>query len=236
MIIGISKQSSIRHNFPWRGARRQIMLSKKTGFVGVLGVALSAGICVALYSPTPSKLATTETNLPRPELARSPGQSIQVPLSTPVTVEIRQPAPEEVRKWIEGSWYEIEIKDSGMRGYGGSEQFGWRFGPDRAENWTLFGELQTCDYGEIRLDTTVTPWRFDIIDKHTYASEKKHCVWAGIFECQSQDLVWVSNGDWVAINPGDPFPAAPIDFTSTKENKQIRRVLKRCEYLQTRFP
>ena len=61
-------------------------------------------------------------------------------------------------------------------------------------------------------------------------------MWAGIIEFQGKDLVWVSHSDWSVMTPGDVFPAAPRDFTSTKENRQIRRVLNRCEYLQTRFP
>lgn len=199
------------------------MAARYACIAGVFGTALALGACEHREPTTPLPAESVPTAAP----PTAPNA---------VRAELREPSPEEIWKRIEGCWYEAEILDCGKHGYGSGEQYGWRFNTDGAENWVLTGELQTSSYGEIHLDTSVTPWRFDIIDKHSRAKDKQHAVWAGIIEFQGKDLVWTSFSDWSSMTPGDAFPPGPRDFTSTKENRQIRRVLNRCEYLQTRFP
>lgn len=148
-------------------------------------------------------------------------------------------SPKVIESKVYGSWY--ETKDKVVAGVPWPrhthEPFGWRFGRDDAVTWELGGELSTGPYlGGVKIDTSVTPWRLDI---HSRNDKGTVSVMPGIFGFEDDALVWVTEypGDgWCRLDPAGKYQDRPTGFTSTKDNRYARMVLRPCEYLQTEFP
>lgn len=147
----------------------------------------------------------------------------------------KPPTQKEIEAKVFGSWYEYDGVYRGRPMSDGFEPFGWKFGRGDAAIWQFGGELSAGEFpGGVKIDITKTPWRLDMHDR---TNKDSVVVIPGIFKFDGSDLIWATGptGRWAALSPTGEYSTRPKDFTSTPDNGQVIRRLKRCEYLQTKF-
>ncbi|MBA4063383.1 MAG: hypothetical protein C0501_06655 [Isosphaera sp.] len=165
--------------------------------------------------------------------ARAAGVAAALALGSVVAAPVPKPPPPlteaELDAKVYGSWVEVEGgKEAGkpVPGYG----WGWKLDPKAAETWDA--GLSLGPYWKAEANTAVVPWRLDVFDK---SDSGRVVVKPGIFRLDGDALVWVTDDGWCEWNKTGEYAARPKELTSTEKNGYTLRVLKRCDYLQTRF-
>lgn len=136
----------------------------------------------------------------------------------------------EAERLIFQCWKEIASEYGGKRTEGGG--FGYCFAPDGGATWLLQGEISGGgDKVKMIVDANANPMRFDII--HLKKDGKEAYAFPQIFKLEKGDLILISPGNKAeAFRKDGNYTIRPTGFETTSDNKYLKKILKRCQYLE----
>jgi len=106
----------------------------------------------------------------------------------------------------------------------GKKSKGINYSARYSKEAVYIGEFEEVCPGGVIIDTTHTPWRFDMTNRDINST----AVTPGIFKFEDGKLVTCFGNKWYdKIDPKGDYPTRPTQFGSTKENGCILTTCKR---------
>jgi hypothetical protein len=156
-------------------------------------------------------------------------------LAAPIPRERVPPDASAIKKRFYTSWHEEWLEECAPDGkvefkIHPYQMAAWQFSEEDTVVWDWSGDLSPCSLHPVKLDTTRTPMRFEIVA--TNKDGQPTFIVPGIFKFDGPRLIlsypYPAPG-WVKWNAKGDYPGRPQDFE--RRPGVVIAVLERCEYL-----